>query len=63
MQAEVPRGRGVLRSGNGTNANYGVVYSNANNDASNSNAAYGSRLTNKIQKNNRPSAAVSRTRE
>lgn len=47
-QVDNPRGRCVLRSGNNTNSNYGFVYCNANNDASNSNANNGSRLTSKI---------------
>ena len=44
-QVENPRGRCVLRSGNNTNANYGLVNVNANNDSSNSNTNNGARLT------------------
>ncbi len=38
----------MLRSGNNTNANNGLVYCNANNDSANSNANNGARLTSKI---------------
>ena len=45
-----PTGRAVLRSGNNTNANNGVVYVNANNASSNSNTNNGSRLANNAKK-------------
>ena len=41
---EAPIGRVVYRGNNNANANGGVSYANANNDASNSNAYVGSRL-------------------
>lgn len=44
-KAECPHGRCVGRSNNNANANGGLVYSNANNASSNSNANDGSRLT------------------
>nr|DAY79722.1 MAG TPA: hypothetical protein [Caudoviricetes sp.] len=34
----------MARSNNGSNTNGGVAYANANNDASNTNSNYGSRL-------------------
>ena len=43
-----PVGRVVYRSNNNANANGGVSYANANNDASNSSANIGSRLNNLI---------------
>jgi hypothetical protein len=45
-QAEVPIGRVVYRGNNNANANGGVSYANANNDASNSTTNIGSRLDN-----------------
>ena len=43
-QVDNPRGRCVLRSGHNTYSHYGFVYCYANNDASLSNASFGSRL-------------------
>ena len=42
--SEEEKGRAVLRSGNNTNAYYGVVYVNANFASSNSFTSYGARL-------------------
>ena len=42
------QGRCVLRSGNNTNANNGLVNCNANNDSATSNSNVGARLTSKI---------------
>ncbi|MBQ3244841.1 MAG: hypothetical protein IJB01_09580 [Bacteroidaceae bacterium] len=42
-----PNSRVVYRGNNNANANGGVAYANANNDASNTNANIGSRLANK----------------
>ena len=50
FQVEAPLGRVVYRGNNNASANGGVSCSNANNDASNSNANIGSRLDNN-QKN------------
>ena len=44
---EVPLGRVVYRGNNNANAQGGVSYANASNDASNANANVGSRLNNK----------------
>lgn len=57
-------GRVVYRSNNNANANGGVSYANANNDASNSNATLGSRLNNlgvmvdSVASNNRPTLVL-----
>lgn len=40
----------VFRGNNNANANGGVAYANANNDASNTNANIGSRLANKTNR-------------
>lgn len=47
QKAESLASRVVGRSNNRSNANCGVSYANANNDASNANANYGSRLDNR----------------
>ena len=52
-----PNSRVVYRGNNNANANGGVAYANANNDASNSTANIGSRLANKQRKNNRRTVA------
>ena len=44
----LPNSRVVYRGNNNANANGGVAYANATNDASNTNANIGSRLANKI---------------
>jgi hypothetical protein len=44
--AEFPNGRVLYRSNNNANANGGIVYTNAGNDSSNTNANIGSRLDN-----------------
>ena len=46
IMVEFPMFRVVFRGGNNANPHYGISCSNANNDASNSNADVGSRLAN-----------------
>lgn len=53
IQAEAPIGRVVYRGNNNANANGGVSYANAGNDASNSNSNVGSRLDNNRMNFNR----------
>lgn len=56
FKVEVPIGRVVYRGNNNANANGGVSYANASNDASNSNTNVGSRLDNNQRKQNRRTA-------